>query len=99
MVDDRDGIRSDDDVDLGRSPGLLASVKRIVDQLLDHHQRPVLRRLAGLVDQFGDGGEIGETRRAEGLPIERVAAALARSLTPVVVYDRRRSLTCPVWLH
>ena len=46
----------------GAIPAFFRLVERVVDKLLDDDQQPVLHRLAGLLDQFGDGGEIGETR-------------------------------------
>ena len=47
LNDDR--VLFDDHRDLGRDLGFLAGVERVVDELLGHHQRPVVDRVPCLV--------------------------------------------------
>ena len=47
--------RGDDDADHRRDAGLLAGIERVVDQLLQDDERPVVRLVTGLGDElFGE---------------------------------------------
>ena len=54
----------DDNLDLRSDVGLLAGVERVVDQLLQHHQRPSVGLVPGLSDQFLLGAEVEEAAGA-----------------------------------
>src|SRR5262249_1785485 len=79
IVDDGDGaVLIDDDLDLGRDLVLLAGIERIVEQLLDQHQRPLLYRVTGLVDQLLLAAELHQAGDAEG-DARELMPALGRS--------------------
>ena len=51
---------------IGRDLGLLAGVERVVDQLLEHDQRPIVDRVAGLILQLALAAELHQPRDLEG---------------------------------
>ena len=59
------------DADLGRDFGLFALVKRIVDELFEDHERPVLRVVTGLRGQFALSDELGKARCLERYALQR----------------------------
>ena len=93
LDDDRSGL--DGDRDHRGDLGLLAGIERVVDQLLEHDERPVVDRVPGLVLQFPPGAELHQPRDPEGdarqlrlgLSCERPAWALpqfVKTESPVV---------------
>lgn len=52
IVLDDDRSRIDDDRDVRRDLGLLASIEGVVHDLLAHHQRPIIERMPGLILQL-----------------------------------------------
>ena len=77
-VGDRDLVSGYTDLDRGRDARLLGLVERIVDQFLDDDGRPVFHIVAGQLDQFALGGELGQPRGAEGLAREAGRTAPGR---------------------
>ena len=72
----------DVDLDHGRDARLFGFVERVVDKLLDDHQRPVPDRVADLLHKFALRHELGEPRDGEGLALERCAARRSRQMLP-----------------
>ena len=65
VVDDRDRAGLDLHQDLRSDARLFTGVERIVDQLLEHDQRPRVRLMPGLRDQLLATAELEEPARAE----------------------------------
>ena len=65
VVDHRDRARLDLDHDLRGDARLLTGVERIVDQLLEHDQRPRVRLMPGLCHQLLATAELEQPARAE----------------------------------
>ena len=80
-IDDRSGF--DGDRDHRGDLGLLTGVERIVHQLLEHDERPLVDAVPGLVLQFPPGAELHQPRDPEGhagqLRFACVSSASARS--------------------
>ena len=64
LDDDRSGL--DGDRDHRGDLGLLTGIERVVDQLLEHHERPLVDAVPGLVLQFPPGAELHQPRDPEG---------------------------------
>ena len=52
------------DRDVGRNLSLLAGIERVVQDLLAHHQRPILERVPGLILQLTQNSISRETLKA-----------------------------------
>src|SRR5271166_5712373 len=63
-------LLADRDLDRGRDPDLLGLVDGVVGQFLDDDGGPVFDVVAGQLDQFALGSELGQPRGAEGLARE-----------------------------
>jgi hypothetical protein len=71
VVRDDDLVVGDLDADHGRRPGLLAGIDRVVEEFLEHYERPLFDLVTGLVDQFFRRGKLGEPTRLERGALER----------------------------
>jgi hypothetical protein len=74
VVADSDPVFIDADGDRGCDPCLLAGVERVVDQLLEDDERPVVWLVTGLRDQFLAAAEIEQTARLKGGSLQMVSA-------------------------
>jgi hypothetical protein len=77
VVSDDDASPADDDREMRRYAGFLGIVERVVDRLLDDHQRPLLDATADLADQFLPRAKFEQTRGSKCLAMSRRAAAVA----------------------
>src|SRR4030095_10887820 len=73
-----DPVRVDADGDLRRGAGFLAGVERVVDQLLEAHERPVLGLVPGLCDQLLAAAEVEQSAGAQRGSLQRARVALRR---------------------
>ena len=74
-IGDSDVVSGYADLDYGRDARLFGLVERVVDRFLDDDSRPVFYVVAGQLDQFALGGELGQPRGAEGFAREAGRAA------------------------
>ena len=66
VILDDDRVLLDDDRDVGGDFGFLAGVERVVDELLDDHQWPLVDRVPRLVLQLALAAEFHQPRDLEG---------------------------------
>src|SRR5262249_9099809 len=69
-VGDRDPVTGHVDMDAWRRPGFLARVDRVIDQLLQDDQRPLLDTVSRLVDQLLAGAELQKARSRKRLAVQ-----------------------------
>jgi hypothetical protein len=72
VVDHRDRARLDLDRDLRGGACLFTGVERIVDQLLEHDQRPRVRLMPGLCHQLLATAELEEPTGTEGRALQHL---------------------------
>src|SRR5262249_1141802 len=70
VVRHRDAGLIDGDGDLGCDAGLLTGIERVVEQLLQDHERPLRRAMPGLCDQLLLVAEVEQARRSERLALQ-----------------------------
>ena len=66
LSSDRDRSGFHGDRDHRRDLGFLTSIERVVHQLLEHDQRPIMDAVPGLILQFAPGAELHQPRDPEG---------------------------------